>query len=160
MTHTPHRLHRQALLFSLAVLLGLCGASHGSIPSTVPPDVTPTQEWIYVVIDSRYWNGGGQTIVIMTKNGHVVFRNDLDLATVTYDFTGIVNRNKFNLLKQCFGIKTITPAQIGDLFGVPVTIAYAYAWNTGPIVHTAQQFFAAFSAGFIKQNSVTINIVE
>ena len=155
MTHTPHRLIRQALaLFSLAIsLLGLCGVSQAWKGD-------PTQEWIYVVIESKSYNGGNQIILIMTKDGGVTFREDLDLATVTYKFKHVPDRSKFNLLKECFGLETITPAQIGDLFGVPCKVIYAYAWNTGAIVHTYQEFLAAFLAGLIQQHTVTLNIVE
>jgi len=153
-TFTPHRLHRQALLFSLAtILLGLCGVSQAWKGD-------PTQEWIYIVIESKSYNGGNQIILIMTKDGGVTFREDLDLATVTYKFKYVPDRSKFNLLKECFGMETITPRQIGDLFGVPVTVGYAYAWNTGPVVHTYQEFLAALSAGRIQQNTVTIHVVD
>jgi hypothetical protein len=140
------------LVFAIILLFCLCGGSQAWKGD-------PTQEWIYVFVESKSFNGRNQ-LILMTKAGGVTFREDLDLATVTYKFKHVPDRSKFNLLKECFGMATITPAQIGNLFGVPCKIAYAYVWNTGPIVHTVQEFLSAFMAGLIKQNSVTLNIVE
>lgn len=133
------------------MLFGMVGLSYGD---------GPVQEWIYVVIDSESFNGGEPYIMIMTKQGGVTFSAELDLATVTYDFTGVVDRGRFDLLKECFGLDTITPSQIGSIFGTHAIVAYAYAYNIGPqIVHTYQDFADALSSHRIGQNVVTVRLV-
>jgi len=122
----------------------------------------PVQEWIYITVQGPYWNDGQLYIAIMTRDGAVSYRDDLDLATVTYDFARYTgDRGGFNILKEFFGIDTIRPDQIAELFGVDCVVSYAYLYNLGPkVIHTAQEIFSEFSAGRVKQNRVTIRITE
>jgi len=125
-------------------------------------NVVQCQEWLYVHIVSKKVYPETPLLMVMTNRGgikgHVLYNEIKDLDLITYDFSGVPDRTRFNFLKECFGIDTITPAELGALFGIGAAITYAYVESTGPVLHTFDDLNKAFVEGRLRQNSVTITI--
>ena len=121
------------------------------------PGVQPVQEWLYLKIESSDPILNGNLVGFLTPDGMVPLNDIADFSLVTFDGFGSV-RDKFPILEY-FGLATISPSELGALFGHEATLTYTYAYSTQK-VQTYQEFFDAFFNNQINRNSVTIKLTD